>query len=550
MKHEILNQVQNILEQDLPAEVLNLVSQLAAEHIRLSKLEKNSGGVEDVIPEIDNMIYRARLLDADDTLDSGTLESVRASIQNYLRETHSSKFLNITNDRASREAISREIRDYCIRNAVRIRTMTLDETIEILTKEILDYGVLTDLIFDYDRKENDKIEEIRVYAWDDLRIVIRGSEYRTSLRFESGEQALAIAQKMCRNAQAPMLKPDNPYVRLRMGTNIRVSLICHPVARDPENHGGAVVQMTIRKQASKPFSKDFLVESGTISGYGDQLIELVMRGLISTAFYGGTNSGKTGTMASYANRLDAGTRIISQAEIDEMNLRQIDPITGKPLNSVLMWESNPERDITFQKMINWALTFTPETLILQESKGAEIVDIIDASITGHQTILTLHAKNMGTFGKRILGMWKQSGSDLTDDLIMEYVADAFPLIVRMKIYRDGKRRIADIGEMIAYDRHEGKFDIRPLLSFEVEDSREEWVQDVHLGESVLRHVITGKHVVCDFISERLQMEMMENGVPKKVIEALRSRHDEEIRKQDELARTWKSEVFIENEVVG
>ncbi len=531
MKRDLIEQVQKIMEKDLPQDVVNIISHLASEHIRLSKLDKGGSATEDIIPEIDTILYRARLKDVDETLDSGTLESVRNSLQSYLRDAHSVKFLSITNDRASREAISREIRDYCIRNAVRIATMTLDETIEVLTKEILDYGILTDLIFDEGSAEGQKSEEIRVYSWDDIRIVSRGNEYRTEMSFESPEQALAIAQKMCRNAEAPMLKPDNPFVRLRMGGAIRCSLICNPIARENDTHGRPVVQMTIRKQAAKPFDKEFLIDTGTISAYGDRLIETVMTGLISTAFFGGTNCGKTGTMTSYANRIDPTTRVISQAEIDEMNLRQIDPITGKPVNSVLMWETNPDRDVTFQKMINWALTFTPETLILQESKGAEIVDIIDASITGHQTILTLHAKNMTTFGKRILGMWKQSGSDLTDDLILDYVVDAFPLIVRMKIYRDGSRRIADIGELLSYDRKEGKFNIHSLLAFEIEDSREEILHDAYLDQEVTRVVVSGRHVVKEFLSEKLQTELMENGVPRKVIEALQQAYLQEKSQQ-------------------
>ncbi len=528
MKDNILDKVQRILEKDLPADVTHIISELATEHIRLSKSESGSHNTEEIEPEIDNMIYRAKLSDVDEGLDTSTLESVRNNIQSYLRDAHSTKFLNISSDRASREAIKREIRDYCIRNAVRVDGMTLNDTIEILVKEILDYGILTDLIFDYDRPEDSKIEEIRVYSWDDLRIVIKGTEYRTQHKFESPEQALTIAQKMCRNAEAPMVKPDNPFVRLRMGNSIRVSLMTSPIAREAGNTGQPIIQMTIRKQASKPFDSSFLVNNGTISDYGDQLIDMIMNGLISTAFYGGTNSGKTGTMASYANRLDRETRIISQAEIDEMNLRQIDEITGEALNSVLMWETNPDRGIGFQKMINWALTFTPETLILQESKGPEIVDIIDASITGHQTVLTLHAKNMTTFGKRILGMWKQSGSDLSDDLILDYVVDAFPVIVRMKIYRDGRRRIADIGEIKAYDRTTGKFDIIPLVTFELQDTREALVFDKHLGKKVKKIQITGRHVVNNFISDELKNEMMENGVSRVHIDELEAMYKQEL----------------------
>ena len=59
-----------------------------------------------------------------------------------------------------------------------------------------------------------------------------------------------------------------------------------------------IVQLTIRKQKSKPLTKEMLLEK-TINEYGDALLEFLIKNGASSAFFGGTNTGKTGTMASY-----------------------------------------------------------------------------------------------------------------------------------------------------------------------------------------------------------------------------------------------------------
>lgn len=520
----LLQEVQEVLDIDsLDDKVKKVINNLAKEYL---KNQKRSEQFSDVIPDIEEIKYRAAI---DDGLTSditgGRLENIRTKLQEHLRDKHAEKLLNITSDRSAREAIEKEIRDYCTRNGISIEGQTLDKTVEILKKDLLDYGVLTDLIFDYDSSEDQKIEEIRQNDWNDIRVVIKGIEYPTKLKHESPEQALAIAQKMCRNSNALIVKKSNPFVRLRMGNTIRVSIMTNSVARCSDDPNRDVVQMTIRKQANEAFSKEFLLKEDTIDEYGYELITTLIKGGISMAFYGGTNCGKTGTMNSFIHKIDNDHRTITIAEIDEMNLRRLNEITGEAENSVLMWEIQPKFNMGFKELVNSSLTFTPQTLVLQEMKGPEAIDVVDAAITGHQAIVTLHASNIKVFAKRILSMYKQGGSDLSDDLILEYVAEAFPIVVKMEVFKDGKRRITEIAELGEYDRKTGKFNSRTLYEFEVQNSSEEAVYDSYLDEHVTRTIIKGKHAPREFLSLDILRLLKVNGITQEKIDKLSEQYE-------------------------
>ena len=193
---------------------------------------------------------------------------------------------------------------------------------------------------------------------------------------------------------------------------------------------------------------------------------------------------------------------ISIAEMDEMSLRQVDG-NGKPLNATLMWEEKKKYNIDFRKLINSSLTFTPDTLVLQEIKSGEAVDVINAAITGHQVVTTLHADSVDVFGKRILGMYKEGASDLSDDLILEYVAEAFDILVRMVKFKDGTRKIMKISEVKDYNRQLGKFNTNTLINFVVEDSDE--------------NKVVGTYQFDNFISDKTIQKLLEKGASKKTL---------------------------------
>lgn len=449
-----------------------------------------------------------------------TREEAVKEVREYLINKYQDEYANITDDKQAYKKIEKAIVEYVKNKGIQIEGV--EENYEAVAKEIrldlLDYSVLTELIFDYDRAKDKKIEEIEVNDYNDIRIVVGGKPHLTNLSFNNPDQAIRIAEKIVRNSMTTsVLKEDSPLVRARLGNNIRVSILRSPIARRANDIHNPVVHMTIRKQANEVIVKEKLLKWGTINEYGDSLLELIVNSGISMAYYGGTGCGKTGTMGSYVHRVDSDKRGITIAEIDEMNAREVDE-NGNPINRFLMWEIK-EGIMTLRALVNTSLTFTPEILVIQETKGEEVVDVLTASQTDHQVLTTLHAKDKNVFGKRILSMYKESGSDLEDELILDLVSDAFGVIVQMKKLDDGSRKIIDISELQSYDKKEKKFVTRTLVEYVIDrtyfvpatDENGTPVIDRRTKKPKMRQVIEGRHVIRNTISEKLKREMLFNG---------------------------------------
>jgi pilus assembly protein CpaF len=494
-KSDILEKAKKLINSGgISAEERQTVKELLKTKLE-TDVRRSRDEIFEVIPDISSLSYKAAYFT--DSHDSEKLGSVdkdeaRKAIRSHLAESQGEAILKLNDSSEARNAIMHEIEKFCLERGMTIIGMSDEESVKYLRDDVLDYSVITDFIYDSSSRG---FEEIRVNDFNDIRVVVRGKEEKTSLSFESPSHAYSIAQKICRNCGVRVINKDNPFVRLRLGNNTRISMMSSPVARRSDSMGG-VIQMVIRKQARNPFGKSFMVESGTICDKGyDFLFKLIKHGA-SVNFFGGTNSGKTAAISSFATGVfsESNRRVITIAEVDELNLRRDDELTGKSSSNSLMWEIN--EGFGYQRSVNASLTFTPETLILQETKGAEIVDVIDASITGHQVLTSSHAKNINVFAKRMLGMYKMSGSDISDELILEYIAEAFDIVVKMSIYSDGSRRISQISELLEYDRSNGRFMTSILYEYCLD----------------FGNTNCGTHVFRNRISSRLRSDLMENGI--------------------------------------
>ena len=225
---------------------------------------------------------------------------------------------------------------------------------------------------------------------------------------------------------------------------------------------------------------------GSIDENGDKILALAMKAKQSTVFFGETNTGKAAMMTTYANVIDR--RIITIAEIDEMNLRRIDtnkeifdiaqnkfienPDYLRPMKRALMWEITDQSKKIFGNMkgftggVNASLTFSPETQILQEVKSGEVKDVMEASITGSQAILSTHANSNDALTDRIILMYTQSGANLSENIIKSQIPSAFNIAVHVQRYEDGSRKLATISEIVKYE--EGKVIYNVIYKYAVD----------------------------------------------------------------------------------
>lgn len=499
-------------------------------------------------------IYRGRAQVEDNALVALTLQ-----VQDYLSTEMATQYNNADKNLDDGESINKAIRNYVKSKSIKIETvdsetnkvryMTEDELIEYLMIEIRGYSVLQEAFVG---SESEKIEEIQVNDYNDIRFIVEGKEQRTNLSFRSPEHLRLFADKLTRVAsltgEAKTLSKENAFVRLRVGDTTRVSMMGEPFARRGSGIvQGEVIQMAIRKQRGKPFDRDFLLSKGSIDPYGDNLIATLVSTGVSINAYGGTGTGKTAMLRRYLSEIPDHRKTITLAEIDEMNLRQVDmrkyivnsegveipnPDLHKAINSALMWECPDLEKVIhgklkgFAGLVNACLTFTPETIVLQESKSGEIKDVIEAAISGHQVFTTIHANSPEAFFLRILLMYQQAAANISDSLILQQIPLAFPVIMCFKRYPDGSRKIAEVTELLGYDTVRNKPITNTLLKYVHEGT----YFDPNLGPNG-KLVMRGRHYAGKkFLSQKTIDIMRDGGLQDDVFQALKTEWNNSIKK--------------------
>ena len=510
------------------------------------------------------------------TTQSLTIEDKQADIieqvKNYLSQTLAEKyFKEKTED--DRKDIEAAIENYITNNNLTIEGMSIGETVKQVIKSVLGWDILDDIMTGRDKVFGD-FEEIQIDDFKDVNILVGGKLVNSGLEFKSPQHLRQFVNKLIleagkSQAAVPNVTEKSPFVRVRIGDSTRVSIMGGGIARrGPGIANGEVLQVCIRKQKSDPITIEKLMKWGSIDEYGCMLLKYALSHGVSVCAFGGTGSGKTASLRAFFEYLPDDLRVITMAETDEMNLRKVDmepyivlerdakgnptkykldsngnkmanPNYKKAINSVLMWEMP---DLTREIMpgkagfvggVNASLTFTPEMIILQESKGGEIKDVVEEAISGHQVCTTIHVNNSAAVPMRILLMFQQSGTNISDDLVLKQVPEAFPWLVFFKRLKDGSRKIFEISELMGFDSVTKEAKIRPLLIYNIISQTKE--KDKATGRD--KYHIVGEHkaVFNPIDNSKGYRIMRENGLTDEETELLRKAYEQRKPSSDILA---------------
>jgi len=114
---------------------------------------------------------------------------------------------------------------------------------------------------------------------------------------------------------------------------------------------------------------------------------------------GPTGSGKTTTLYAMLSRLDAATTNITTVE---------DPIEYD-LEGIGQTQVNPRIDMTFARALRAILRQDPDVIMIGEIRDLETAQIaVQASLTGHLVLATLHTNDSASAVTRLLDMGIES----------------------------------------------------------------------------------------------------------------------------------------------
>ncbi|MBC3805922.1 type II secretion system ATPase GspE [Undibacterium seohonense] len=181
--------------------------------------------------------------------------------------------------------------------------------------------------------------------------------------------------------------PQDGRITLRIGgkpVDVRVSTL-------PTGHGERAVLRLLDKEAGKLDLTHLGMSSEVLTQF-DQLIAQP-HGIVLVT--GPTGSGKTTTLYAALSRVNAGTTNILTVE---------DPIEYE-LAGIGQTQVNAKIDMSFAKALRAILRQDPDVIMIGEIRDLETAQIaVQASLTGHLVLATLHTNDAAAAVTRLLDM--------------------------------------------------------------------------------------------------------------------------------------------------
>ena len=141
-------------------------------------------------------------------------------------------------------------------------------------------------------------------------------------------------------------------------------------------------------------------ETDSLSDELKELLKVLILSNVSIVIGGQTGSGKTELQKFLISLMKENTRVIV---ID--NILELDQLKTEQCLDLNIWQVDEKReDATIESLVKNALRSNPDWLIVAESRGKEMLDVLNSSLTGHPIITTLHAFDINSMPHRMVRM--------------------------------------------------------------------------------------------------------------------------------------------------
>lgn len=430
--------------------------------------------------------------------ESRSFSDVLREVQGYLSKEYSS-LVTATGSEEAKSQIRRFAGKYIQDHRLSVQGMTTEELISAIYSEMAEFGFLTKYIY------GEGIEEIDVNAWDDVEVQFSGGVTRKlDEHFDSPEHAINVVRRML-HVSGMVLDDASPSVLGHLSKNIRIAVLKTPIV--DEDVGVAASIRIVNPQSMK---KEDFIRGGTATDEMLDFLSECIRYGISVCVAGATSSGKTTLLGWLLTTIPDGKRIYS-IENGSRELALVRRKDGKVVNSVihtLTRDSENERQRVDQiALLDMALRFNPDIIVVGEMRGPEANAAQEAARTGVAVVTTIHSMSCDATYRRMVSLCKRA-VDMSDETLMGFVTEAYPIVAFCKQLENKERRLMEIMECEI--QPDGTRVFRPLFQYQITENR---VEDG-------KFIITGSHRQVNVISDSLARRFMENGMPQEMLKKL------------------------------
>ncbi|MFA6914728.1 MAG: CpaF family protein, partial [Endomicrobiia bacterium] len=296
-----------------------------------------------------------------------------------------------------------------------------------LSDEILGLGVLEDFLND------NEITEIMVNGCQNIYVEKNGKLQQTEIKFQDTNKLRIVIDRIA-SSVGRHIDEASPIVDARLQDGSRVNAVIAPIALN-----GPI--LTIRKFAKHKLSADDIISYGSANIEMINFLTQAVKSKKNILISGGTGTGKTTLLNVISSFISDDERIITIEDSAELQLQQKHVVSLETRTKSIEGTS----EITIRQLVVNALRMRPDRIIVGECRSGETLDMLQAMNTGHDgSMTTVHSNSCKDAISRLLVMVIMAGVELPEKSIVSMIYSAINIIVQIKRFPDGSRKISEI----------------------------------------------------------------------------------------------------------
>jgi pilus assembly protein CpaF len=320
--------------------------------------------------------------------------------------------------------------------------------------------------------EDPEITEIMVNDLRNIAIEKRGQIIVTPVRFKSIDELNRVVRVLM-EPTGKQITPESPLGMASLPDGSRVHVAAPPITE----YGPCI---TIRR-FPKRYSVENIIANGTMDVRMAHFLNACVVGKQNILISGGTGTGKTTLLNALISLIPPHERVITIEDTAEIPL-----ILPNQVKMMTKPKSLGGDAINARDLVANALRMRPDRIIVGECRGPEAMDVIQAMNTGHQgSMTTIHANSARDALFRLETLMMSSGFDIPLPAIRRQISNAIQLIVQIRRFRTGSRKLVSIQEVTGIEQD--AILLQEVFSFETTTAN-----DSHSDQGAFRFNVSAK----------------------------------------------------------
>ncbi len=361
-------------------------------------------------------------------------QTIKAELQERLLKDIGDKSLLGADEAQVSAAVEQFVEDVLSREDLPLNTAERNRLRSELTEETLGLGPLAPLMAD------PAVSDILVNGPEKIYVERFGRLEATNVRFRDDDHIQRVVERIARWI-GRRIDLASPMLDARLPDGSRVNATLPPISIDGPT-------ISIRRFGTRRLHAQDLERLGSASMEIMNLLAACVLGRRNILVSGGTGAGKSTLLGAIAEAIPNEQRIITIEDIAELILDQ---------EHVVRLETRPPNNegmgrVTARDLLINSLRMRPDRIIVGEVRGGEALDMLQALNTGHDGgMSTIHANSPRDALSRLETMVLMAGVELPSQAIREQIVSALDIIVHVRRFEDGVRRIESVSELVGLE---------------------------------------------------------------------------------------------------